>query len=185
MWLDPDARKIALDTANFLAKSDLLPPVYKGQPANIMIALDISNRTGIEPLMVMQNLYVVKGRPAWNGQMCISIVNGSGRFTPLEFEFVGTMGEDDYGCYAHAVRKDNGKEYASDIITVGMAKAEGWYAKDGSKWRTMPRQMMMYRAGTFFARVHCPDLLLGIHTMDEVNDSDNGESDLKSILEEE
>ena len=42
--------------------------------------------------------------------------------------------------------------------------------KGCSKWKTMPRQMMMYRAASFFARAHCPEVLLGIQTVEEVQD---------------
>jgi hypothetical protein len=51
-----------------------------------------------------------------------------------------------------------------------MAQREGWLNKPGSKWQTMPVQMMMYRAAAFFARAHCSDVLLGIPTYEEVQD---------------
>ena len=51
-----------------------------------------------------------------------------------------------------------------------MAKDEGWSTKSGSKWRTMPEQMMKYRAAAFFARVYCPNVLMGFQTTDEIND---------------
>ena len=43
-------------------------------------------------------------------------------------------------------------------VTIGMAKAEGWYSKkdkygkETSKWQTMPELMLAYRAAAFFAR---------------------------------
>jgi hypothetical protein len=55
-------------------------------------------------------------------------------------------------------------------ITMQMAKDEGWIDKSGSKWKTMPEQMLMYRAGAFFARVHCPDVLYGIQMVEEIKD---------------
>lgn len=51
-----------------------------------------------------------------------------------------------------------------------MAKEEGWYGKSGSKWKTMPEQMLAYRASAFFARVHIPNALMGIHVEGEVDD---------------
>jgi hypothetical protein len=51
-----------------------------------------------------------------------------------------------------------------------MAKAEGWIDKNGSKWKTMPEQMLMYRAATFFCRVFCPEVLAGVQTSDEITD---------------
>jgi hypothetical protein len=134
------------------------------------VAIDLANRLGLSPLMVMQNLYVVKGKPSWSGSFCAAAVNGSGRFTPLEFVFVGEPGTPTHGCYAKANRRLNGAACVSDTITMQMAKSEGWLNKAGSKWLTMPVQMMMYRAAAFFARAHCPDILLGIPTYEEVQD---------------
>jgi hypothetical protein len=57
-----------------------------------------------------------------------------------------------------------------------MAKAEGWYSKNGSKWQTMPDQMLRYRAASFFVRSYAPELSLGIHTEHEVADIVDGES---------
>lgn len=169
IWNDSSMLEKAWKSAQFLSKTDIVPQTFK-KPENCLIALDIANRTGMQPLTVMQNLYVVQGRPSWSGQMCIALINGSGRFTPLEFEFVGTRDTDTWGCYAHAKRLDNGREYTSDIVTIGMARKEGWLSKNGSKWLSMPIQMMMYRAGAFFGRVHCPDVLMGLPIVDEMYD---------------
>jgi hypothetical protein len=175
IWNDSELMAQAWKAANFLAESNLVPQNYQKKPNDALIALDIANRTGMNPLNVMQNLYVVKGKPSWSGQMCIALVNNSKRFTPLEFVFVGENGSDEYGCFAQAKRIDNDSMCASDVVTIGMAKKEGWYAKDGSKWKTMPRQMMMYRAGAFFARVHCPDVLVGLQTVEEIEDVEGRE----------
>jgi hypothetical protein len=48
-----------------------------------------------------------------------------------------------------------------------MAKADGWYQKEGSKWKTLPQLMLMYRAAAFFSRTFCPELSLGMQTVDE------------------
>lgn len=169
MWNDSELLAKAWKSAQFLSSTDIVPQTFK-KAENCLIALDIANRTGMQPLTVMQNLYVVQGKPSWSGQMCIALINGCGRFTPLEFEFVGEVGTDTHGCYAFAKRLDNGKIYASDIVTIGMAKKEGWYQKSGSKWQSMPIQMMQYRAGAFFGRVHCPDVLMGLPLAEEMKD---------------
>jgi hypothetical protein len=64
-----------------------------------------------------------------------------------------------------------GNEVTGAKVTMQMAKDEGWIDKAGSKWKTMPEQMLMYRAGAFFARVHCPDVLYGIQMVEEVKDT--------------
>jgi hypothetical protein len=136
----------------------------------------MANRLKADPLMVMQNLYVVHGRPAWSSQFLIATANASGKFGPLRYRTVGTPGKDDYGCICSAVCSQTGEVLESTPITIGMAKAEGWYSKNGSKWQTMPDQMLRYRSAAFFVRVYAPELSLGIQTEHEVADIVDGES---------
>ena len=176
MWNDMKMMNNTFRMAKMLAASALVPETYRHSPENCVVAIDIGNRLGLSPLMVAQSLYVVKGRPSWSGSFCAAAINGSGRFTPLEYVFVGEEGKDSWGCYATAVRLSTGRRCYSDVITIGMARKEGWYSKkdkygnETSKWQSMPRQMMMYRSAAFFARAHCSDILLGYRTMEEIQD---------------
>lgn len=170
MWNDTKLMNAAWRTAAMICKSGLVPESYRGSPENCLIAIDLANRQGLSPMMVMQNLYVVKGKPAWSGSFCAAAINGCGKFTPLEYIWSGEPGTPSFGCTAQAARLCNGSFCQSDTITMQMAKDEGWLDKSGSKWKTMPRQMMMYRAASFFARAHCPEVLLGIQTVEEVQD---------------
>jgi hypothetical protein len=167
IWNDQKMLSTAWRAAQMLAKTALVPDAYRNSPENCLIAIDIANRQGLSPMMVMQNLYVVKGKPAWSGSFCAALINGCGKFSPLEYIFVDEGGG---GCFARAIRLSNGAVCESPAITMQMAKDEGWLDKTGSKWKTMPKQMMMYRAAAFFARAHCPEVLLGIQTVEEVQD---------------
>ena len=181
MWNDVKLMNLSYRTAKMLSTSGLVPDHYRNSPENCLVAIDLSNRLGLSPIMVMQNLYVVKGKPSWSGSFCAAAVNGSGRFTPLEFVFTGEEGKPSYGCFARAIRRSNRSVCVSDTVTMQMAQDEGWLNKPGSKWRTMPRQMMMYRAAAFFARVHCSDVLLGIPTYEEVQDV-NGYEEPQAVV---
>lgn len=181
IWNNSEMLEKAWKSAKFLSSSDLVPQdTYREKPANCLIALDIANRTGFSPLTVMQQLYIVKGKPSWSGQMAIALVNNCGRFTPLEFTYVGEMGTPSHGCYASATDLKSGKVCVSDIVTMQMAKDEGWLDKNGSKWKTMPMQMMKYRSGAFFARTYCPEVLLGLPLADEVRDVKGYDDEQKS-----
>lgn len=181
LWSDAKSMNAAWRTATMLSKSDLLPDTYRNKPENVLIALDLSMRMNISPMLIAQQLYIVKGKPAWSGQFCISQINGSGRFSPLEFIFGG---EDDEhaSCYAQATRMADGKLCTGTKITMQMAKAEGWTDKNGSKWKTMPQQMLQYRAAAFFARVFCPDLLMGLQTAEEIKDTYGVEKEEKPVV---
>lgn len=177
-YLDPTSMNRLAKNAQALSRSDLLPEMYKGKWENVMIAMDIASRMNMGLIMVAQNLYIVKGKPAWSGSFCAAAINGCGKFTALEYVFVEEGGG---GCYARATRLSNGSVCVSDTITMKMAKDEGWLDKGGSKWKTMPRQMMMYRAASFFARAHCPEVLLGIQTVEEVQDVNGYEAEQKQV----
>ena len=156
--------------AKLLASSTLVPKEYQGNLPNCVIALNMAQRVGADPLQVMQNLYVVHGRPGWSSQFLIATFNQCGRFTAMKFEFFGEQGKDSWGCRAYSTEKETGERIVSSDITLKLAKDEGWYGKQGSKWKTMPQQMMMYRAAAFLVRVYAPELSMGLQTQEELRD---------------
>ncbi len=126
---------------------------------------------GMSVLAVMQGMYVVKGRPAWSAQFITTAINSSKLFTRLQFE---TEGEgNNLRCRAWAFERATGKKLLGVWITMDMAQKEGWTSKEGSKWRTMPDQMIRYRAAAFFGRLYCPDILMGLYASDEVEAINN------------
>lgn len=155
--------------AQYLAKSDLVPDSYRGKPANCMIALETANRIGVSPLFVMEQLTIVRGRRSWSGQACGMLINNYPKFKDVELVYVGKEGEESWGAYVTAVRKDNGKTVKGTTVTMKMAKAEGWTSNP--KWTSMPEQMLAYRAYAFFARVYCADVLNGFMVEGEPEDA--------------
>lgn len=157
--------------AKLFAASKIVPQTYQNNLADCAIALDLAYRIGASPLLAMQNLYVVHGRPAWSAQFLIATVNKSGKFSALRYEFEGKPGTDDWGCRAVATELASEKELKGSLITIGLAKREGWYSKNGSKWQTMPELMLQYRAASWFVRAYCPEIAMGIHTKEEIEDA--------------
>lgn len=150
-----------------IAASSIIPDIYKNNLPNTMIALELANRIGASPLMVMQHLYIVYGKPSFSSTFLIASINQSGKYSPLRFIVDGDG--DQYGCIAWAKDSD-GERLESPRVTIEMAKKEGWYQKNGSKWQTMPELMMRYRAATFFSRLYCPEITMGMQTREEAED---------------
>ena len=151
--------------AKSLAQSNLVPPQYQGQGglSNCLVALEMANRMNISPLVVMQNMNVIQGKPSWSAQFVIATITGCGRFEDFDYEEKGTK-----AIRCKAIRKKDGKEVFGAWVTMEMAQKEGWTRN--SKWSTMPQLMLRYRAATFFGRQYVADLLLGIQTEDEIVD---------------
>lgn len=214
--LNLEAFELSQRIAKMLASSTLVPEQYravvkvkagKDQQGNMIyrdeenpnglsnciIALNMANRMGADPLMVMQNLYLIEGRPAWSSQFIMAAINSCGRFSALRFE-IEDLGEkeveyqetswangrkqnitktvkiNNLSCVAHAIERETGERIESSKITMEMAVKEGWYGKNGSKWQTMPEQMLRYRAASFFGRVYAPELLMGLRSAEEEQD---------------
>lgn len=170
-YQSPEAQafELAQRQAKCYAASTLVPKDYQGNLGNCLIAMNMAERTGMDILQVMQNLYVVHGRPAWSSQALIATFNTCGRFTPITYRFTGTKGQDDWGCVAITTDKRTGEVLEGPEVTIGLAKAEGWHGKNGSKWKTMPELMLRYRAAAFLVRTTAPEVSLGI-TVEEASD---------------
>lgn len=213
--------ELTMRIANMLSNSTMVPEQYRklianknaekingeyplvennnGLP-NCVIAINMANRMGADPLMIMQNLYIVEGRPAWSSQFIIAAINSCGLYSPLRFE-IKDLGEieatyqakkwvngqggarggyqttehkikiNNVSCVAWAIEKGTGVRLESSPITMELAVKEGWYQKNGSKWQTMPEQMLRYRAASFFGRIYAPQLLMGLRAADEEMDA--------------
>lgn len=239
-FLNVESFEFSQRVANMLSNSTLVPEDYRAikkvkvgkdnygnmqfrdEPnpnglSNCIVALNMANRMGADPLMIMQNLYLIEGRPSWSSQFIMASINNCGRFSSLRFE-VENLGEveveyqetvwnsgrknvvtktlkvENSTCVAWAIEsgteipsfsledlKEHGGVYKcckfygiplveSSKISVEMAVKEGWYMKNGSKWKTMPEQMLRYRAASFFGRVYAPELLMGLRSVEEEQD---------------
>ncbi len=160
--------------AKMFASSSLIPDTFKGNVANCTIALEMAHRMGANPMAVMQNLYIVHGRPGWSSQFIIACLNQCGKFSPLRFRIVGDG--DNKECVAWAKELETGETLEGPPVSIAMAKKEGWHGKNGSKWQTMPDLMLRYRAATFFGRLYAPDLLMGMKTVEEESELDQRET---------
>lgn len=164
-----ESMKFIYDAAKLISTASNIPQNYQNKPGDCMVAIDIANRANLSPIFVMQNLYVVKGKPSWSGQACMMLVENCGKFKNARPVYFGEKGTDSRGCMLVATRVSDGELIEGPEVTIGMAKAEGWTSN--SKWRNMPEIMLSYRASAFFARVYCPGALMGLHSVDEVEDS--------------
>ena len=156
--------------AKMFSVSTLVPQPFQNNIGNCLIALNMSTRMKADPLMVMQSLFIIHGKPSFEAKFLIACFNASGKFSPLRYKFFGTEGKDDWGCQAYTYERATGDIIEGTRVTIGMAKAEGWYNKPGSKWKTMPELMLQYRAATFLIRTVAPEIALGFQTKEEVED---------------
>lgn len=212
-FFDPVQFETMQRVSKMFAHSELVPDIYKVSTdnpeqkamANCMIAIEVAQRIGASPLMVMQNLVIIYGRPSWSSKFLIATVNTCGRFNSLQFKFevLGELKDYKYKeyetvwekqpngtnkkstkvvdkvilgttvnlqCIAYTTARDSNQTLEGSPVSIEMAINEGWYTKKGSKWPTMTKQMLMYRAASFWTSAYAPELSMGMKTEDEIRD---------------
>jgi hypothetical protein len=157
----------ALKFSEIMAQADIIPAHYKGKPANVFIAVQSALRMNLDPMQVMQNTYVVSGKLGMVSAFAISLANGSGLFdSGIRYRVEGSG--DDLKVTAFANLKKGGAEI-SYTITMKEAIAENW--TKNPKYRTLPELMLRYRAATLLIRTHAPEVLNGMHMVEEIEDA--------------
>jgi hypothetical protein len=155
--------------AKALSTSALVPKRYQNNVPDCLIAIELAKRMRCEPLMVMQNLDVIQGKPSFSSTFLIALINSSGLIRGrLAFDVKGEG--QTLECTAFGTCSQTGAILKSPKVTMKMAIEEGWTGKTGSKWKTMPELMVMYRSATFFSRLYASDLTAGMHAFEELED---------------
>lgn len=166
--------------AKMFCGSSLVPQQFQGEQnfGNAIIALEMAQRMNASPLMVMQNLYIVYGNPGWSSKFLIATFNQCGRFEAIKYKETGKKGTDSQGIIAYTREKGSDEIIQGPEVTILIAKQEGWYDKKGSKWKTMPDQMLRYRAAAWLIRTTAPEISMGLQTTDEIIDAEGNVSDV-------
>lgn len=174
---------MAMQMAKALSSSTIVPQSFQKNDANCLIAIEQAQRLKVSPLMVMQNLYVIQGRPSWSSKFLIAAINNSGKFD-MELQFDEKKDKDGkpFSCTAWTMK--NGRRVEGMEVNMQMAKDEGWLGKNGSKWKTMPQLMLRYRAASFFSSLNCPELTMGLYTKEEMQDNDFKEYPMEDLQEQ-
>ena len=153
--------------AGAIARSTVIPKRYqgKGGQANVFVAMEIADRMGLGAFEVMQNLNVIQGTPSWSSSYAIGLANQRGPFKgPIQFD----VDEKAMSVTAYATIRETGKrvEYT---VTMEMATKAGWTSNALYK-NGLGLHMCHYRSAVFLIRLHCPEVLFGMQTTEEVED---------------
>jgi hypothetical protein len=172
VFASPAAFEHGQRMARALSSSELVPQQYRNNIPNTLIALDFALRGNFPPMMVLQGSNVIQGRLSWTAQFIGAALNSCGLYTAIRYEFRGTENNDDWACrvVTHE-RRDGGELLHGPWISIAMAKREGWYSRNGSKWQTMPEVMLRWRAVSFFGRLYAAHILAGMPSADELEDA--------------
>lgn len=161
--LTPSNFEQAMQIAQALSQSDMIPKDYQKKPGNILVAIQWGQELGLAPLQAMQNIAVINGRPSIWGDAMLGLVRGSGLLEYIK----ETQDANGATC---TVKRVNEPE-ATVTFTIQDAKAAGKWGSTGP-WTTYPKRMLQMRARSFALRDAFADVLKGLYSREEAMDID-------------
>lgn len=152
--------------SRYFAASRMVPAHFQQKPEDCMVALMMAQQLEVNPVLALQNLQVINGRPGFSASFAIGLANQRGPFSgPITWSSKGKG--DSLEVTAQATIKGSG-EVVTTTVSMEMAKAEGW--TKNPKYRSIPEQMLRYRSATWLIRLHCPEVLMGLQSSEELED---------------
>jgi len=145
------AQAVAVQPERGAAQS-LLPVAYRGNPANVLIAIGLGKAIGIAPAQALYDIYVVNGRPSPSANLMAALVRRAGHKIRVK--------GDAESCTATLIRADDPDEPFVATWTIGQARAAGLASKD--TWKAYPAAMLRSRAISEVVRMGASECVLGM-----------------------
>ncbi|AKL08545.1 MULTISPECIES: RecT family recombinase [Klebsiella] len=172
---------------------NFVPEHYRGKPDACMAVVMQAARWGMDPFAVAQKTFIVgnSGVLGYEAQLVNAVINTMAPTKDrIHFEWFGEW-ENIVGCFVEKTSSQNKKYIApgwnlKDEAGVGVRawatlKGESEprelvlmlsqaQVRNSTLWATDPRQQLAYLAVKRWARLYCPDVILGVYTADEIDE---------------
>ena len=160
--MEPQSLNEAMEFANMLANSNLVPKAYQQKPGDIMVACQWGAEIGLKPLQSLQNIAVINNIPAVWGDALVALVRGSGLCEYIKQDW------DDASKTATCRVKRKGEPEEMRQFSEEDARVAGHLNKDTYKKNL--QRMLSIRARAFALRDVFADVLKGLKVAEEVED---------------
>jgi len=158
----PQTQAQAIKLAEFYSRSDAVPKEYIGRPGNVLVAIGHGAEVGLKPLISLQSIAVINGRPSLWGDAMLGLVLIQGDNEGVDESF------DVKTHTATCLIKRKSRKDITWTFSFADAKAAGIF--DRGVWKTYPRRMAQMRARSFAIRDMWPDVLKGLSSAEEQRD---------------
>lgn len=158
-----------------LARTNFVPKNYRGNPNDILCAIQMGAELGLSPMLSLQNIAVINDRPSIYGDAMLAICKASPLCESIEEYLDGDQSQIETLTAICKVRRRGFKNEITGSFSWEDAKKAGLATKAGA-WLSYPKRMLQMRARGFALRDAFPDLLNGLITREEANDYQNEEN---------
>lgn len=157
----PSSMGEAMEVAKLMAAGNFVPGHLRGKPGDCLAVVMQAARWAMDPFAVGNKTYFVNDRMAYEAQLVNAVVNSSnvleGR---LKVEWKG--GGNDLECFV------SGRLKGDPEIKTRHVKINTITTRNSPLWKQDPEQQIAYYTTRAWARLHAPEVLLGVYTPDEV-----------------
>ena len=157
----PSTKGEAYKLAESFSQSAFCPAAYRGKPAEVYLAMAYGSQIGLNPLLAVQNIAVVNGKPSVYGDALTAIAQGHHETESYEDGYLK-----DGTAYCRIVRK--GRTIYREF-SVEMAKVAGLWGQN--TWKKYPQRMLLWRARGWAIRDAFADVLMGLWSVEEAMDT--------------
>ncbi|EHD1545148.1 TPA: recombinase RecT [Escherichia coli] len=171
----PEGMNQLVRFAELMSQSKATVPKHlEGKPADCLAVTMQAAQWGMNPFAVAQKTHVVNGTLGYEAQLVNAVVSSSSLLaTRLNYRWSGDWsnvnGKTDKSpnltVTVSAVLKG---EAEPRELTISMAQAG---VRNSPLWEQDPRQQLAYLCTKRWARLHAPDVLLGVYTPDELQET--------------
>lgn len=158
-----------------------IPQHLRGKPADCLAVTMQAAQWGMNPYAVAQKTHIVNGALGYEAQLVNAVVSSSNLLASrINYSWSGDWSK----CTGKNDKSDGLTVTVSAVIkgeseprelTISMAQAG---VRNSPLWEQDPKQQLAYLCTKRWARLHAPDVLLGVYTPDELDEAPRGERDI-------
>lgn len=158
-----------------------IPQHLRGKPADCLAVTMQAAQWGMNPYAVAQKTHIVNGALGYEAQLVNAVVSSSNLLASrINYSWSGDWSK----CSGKNDKSDSLTVTVSAVIkgeseprelTISMAQAG---VRNSPLWEQDPKQQLAYLCTKRWARLHAPDVLLGVYTPDELDEAPRGERDI-------
>lgn len=171
----PEGMNQLVRFAELMAQSKATVPQHlAGKPADCLAVTMQAAQWGMNPFAVAQKTHVVNGTLGYEAQLVNAVVSSSNLLTSrLNYRWDGDWSKvngktDKSPSLTVTVSAVIKGEAEPRELTISMAQAG---VRNSPLWEQDPRQQLAYLCVKRWARLHAPDVLLGVYTPDELQEA--------------
>ena len=199
---DMDALERIIQFAELMASGRCtVPKDYQGNPGDCLALSLQAQAWGMNPFTVAQKSFVIKGKLGYEAQLVNAVIT---RHAPItgrpQFhysdgwervlgKFKTVQGEKGpYNVPNWQPRDEEGLwcEVSATVIGEDEPRVTRMllvqaHPRQSTQWATDPKQQLSYACMKRWARLHCPDVILGIYTSEEIEIRESPEKDVTPL----